>query len=536
MILRAGYDNVPPKTLIDGFVNGYIDIPDFQREFIWSDEKVRQFAESMLKGYPIGILIFFNMDNKDNKLYVLDGQQRILSLVLVKNGVITLRNGRSKSINLWLNVIDGSLKVTRDVRSPGLEWVNVSHILKMEKKEMPNLAQKIEKQLVSANKSVNYLDIRENLLKLWETFNGEYYRIPVYVAPSNIGTDELGEIFVRINFAGTRIRAADIYLTMLEISIKEIASKIRVLRSSLESRWPGETWKLDNGTIVKTFLAFITDGKVKIANTVLQQADALKDVLNNKSQTEVDAIWESTKRGIIEAIELLRSQLRITGTTRSWLFISETPLIVMAYYLWKRSFTLSDIEKRALAGWYILAQFFHRYTSAPDTKLNEDLSLAKNNYRTLVDKVWEFAGMKGITEEAFSGKATARGNNLLMMLLVLLQKREAKDFYKINVNIDESQDITIQHIFPVSKLPNSYGEDEVHDIANITFVLSSTNKAIKDAEPEIYLPKVSREILDQHLIPDERLWKIEKYREFLTERRKMLVKEINNYLKFLGVL
>jgi hypothetical protein len=67
-------------------------------------------------------------------------------------------------------------------------------------------------------------------------------------------------------------------------------------------------------------------------------------------------------------------------------------------------------------------------------------------------------------------------------------------------------------------------------------VLSSTNKAIKDTEPEIYLPNLSKEILDQHLIPDERLWKIEKYREILTERRKMLVNEINNYLKFLGVL
>jgi hypothetical protein len=119
-----------------------------------------------------------------------------------------------------------------------------------------------------------------------------------------------------------------------------------------------------------------------------------------------------------------------------------------------------------------------------------------------------------------------------MMLLVLLQKHEAKDFYKTNVNINESQDITIQHIIPVSKLPSSYSEDEVHDIVNITFVLGSTNKAIKDTEPEIYLPKISGEILDQHLIPDERLWKIEKYREFLTECRKMLVSGTNNYLKF----
>jgi len=535
MALNPGHHTVPISTLVDHFVHGRIKIPDLQREFVWSDEKVRQLAESVLKGYPVGMLTFFNMDDVS---YVLDGQQRLLSLALIRNGEVILRDGRRKNINLWFNVINEGIKATRAVRSPGAQWVNVSHVLKMKQQKVLNLARDIEKELTNSGEQANYIYIIENLLKLWDTFNGQYrYQIPVYVASSNMGIEELGEIFVRINFAGTRIRAADIYLTMLEVAIPGVASKIRTFRDSLESKWLGEIWEIDHGTLVKTFLAFLTDGRVKIANTVLQQADGLKDILKRKSPADIKKTWSDTEICITEAIELLRSQLRIMGTTRSWLFLSETPLITMAYYIRKRGFTLSGADKKALVGWFLLAQFYHRYTSAPDTKLNEDLDLVKSsNYRALVDKIWEFAGMRGITEDALSGRVTGRGNNMLMMLLALLQKRKAKDFYKPSVNIDESQDLTIQHIFPVSKLPTSHSEDEVHDIANITFTLSSTNKAIGDKEPKIYLPQIPLEIRDQHLISTEHLWDIKKYREFLTERRKMLVKEINNYLKSLGVL
>lgn len=534
MALNPGHSTVPISTLVDHLIHDSIKIPDLQREFVWSDEKVRQLAESVLKGYPVGMLTFFNMENVS---YVLDGQQRLLSLALIRNGVVALRGGRSTKINLWFDVVNCGVKATRAVKSPGVQWVNVSQVLNLKQQDVPNLARDIERELNSSGEQADYINIRENLLRLWDTFNGQYrYQIPVYVASPSVGIEELGEIFVRINFAGTRIRAADIYLTMLEVANPGTASEIRTFRDSLKNKWLGEKWEIDHGTLVKTFLAFLTDGRVKIANTVLRQADGLKYIFKKKSSDDIKMTWEHTENSITEVIKLLRNHLRITGTTRSWLFLSETPMITLAYYIGKRDLTISDIDKKALTGWLLLAQFYHRYTSAPDTKLNEDLDLAKSGYKALADKVWEFAGMKGLAEDSFSGRVTGRGNNMLMMLLALLQNRQAKDFHKSHVTIDETQDLTVQHIFPTSKLPSDYSEDEVHDVANITFTLSSTNKAIGDEEPKSYLPSIPAEIRDQHLIPDEHLWDIKKYREFLTERRKTLVQEINEYLKSLGVL
>ena len=40
-------------------------------------------------------------------------------------------------------------------------------------------------------------------------------------------------------------------MTMLEVSIPGLASKIREMRESLMDMWLGERWELDYGTFVK---------------------------------------------------------------------------------------------------------------------------------------------------------------------------------------------------------------------------------------------------------------------------------------------
>lgn len=54
--------------------------PEYQRHYIYGDGR-RDVAviDSLLKGYPLG-LIYFNVDSADDKLEVLDGQQRITSV------------------------------------------------------------------------------------------------------------------------------------------------------------------------------------------------------------------------------------------------------------------------------------------------------------------------------------------------------------------------------------------------------------------------------------------------------------------------
>ena len=61
-----------------------ITIPDFQREFVWSIRQSSLLIDSFLSGLPVPP-VFFYIDD-DNKNLVIDGQQRIMSVVFFLEG------------------------------------------------------------------------------------------------------------------------------------------------------------------------------------------------------------------------------------------------------------------------------------------------------------------------------------------------------------------------------------------------------------------------------------------------------------------
>lgn len=79
-----GIKNVDkPNLTIDSIIgmwkNHILDIPDFQRKFVWTVKQSSRFIESLLLGVPIPSLMFYK-DAKSNQLIV-DGQQRIKSII-----------------------------------------------------------------------------------------------------------------------------------------------------------------------------------------------------------------------------------------------------------------------------------------------------------------------------------------------------------------------------------------------------------------------------------------------------------------------
>lgn len=64
--------------------DGDITIPDFQREFVWSMRQSSLLIDSFLSGLPVPP-VFFYVD-EDSKNLVIDGQQRILSVVFFFEG------------------------------------------------------------------------------------------------------------------------------------------------------------------------------------------------------------------------------------------------------------------------------------------------------------------------------------------------------------------------------------------------------------------------------------------------------------------
>lgn len=62
---------------------GDLDIPAFQRGFVWTDEQLLDLAESLWRAYPIGMLLLWEPQIRPAHypaLLVADGQHRIISL------------------------------------------------------------------------------------------------------------------------------------------------------------------------------------------------------------------------------------------------------------------------------------------------------------------------------------------------------------------------------------------------------------------------------------------------------------------------
>jgi hypothetical protein len=85
---------------------GDITIPDFQRNFVWSVSQSSLLIESFLLGLPVP-QVFFHIDN-ENKCVVIDGQQRLLSIIFYFDGYFGSENIHGKKQVFRLQGLDES--------------------------------------------------------------------------------------------------------------------------------------------------------------------------------------------------------------------------------------------------------------------------------------------------------------------------------------------------------------------------------------------------------------------------------------------
>ena len=76
--------------------NNELFVPDYQREFVWDEERQSKLIESIILGLPIPLI--FLTENQDGRLEIIDGSQRIRTLSAFLENELIL-NGLEK-INL----------------------------------------------------------------------------------------------------------------------------------------------------------------------------------------------------------------------------------------------------------------------------------------------------------------------------------------------------------------------------------------------------------------------------------------------------
>ncbi|EFO4030427.1 DUF262 domain-containing protein, partial [Escherichia coli] len=86
----------PVSVIVDKFQKGLetdqaeLYIPDYQREFVWSNVQKSRFIESLLLNIPIPYVFVADIGNDDGRLEIVDGSQRIRTLYHFLNDKFTL--------------------------------------------------------------------------------------------------------------------------------------------------------------------------------------------------------------------------------------------------------------------------------------------------------------------------------------------------------------------------------------------------------------------------------------------------------------
>lgn len=106
------YEVMTVSEIVRKACTGDIDIPAFQRGFVWTPAQCRDLADSLWRDYPIGLVLLWesHLPQKDQTtLLVADGQHRIRSLCAlfgqtphwcVKNG-----NTSQAAISIWFDPV-----------------------------------------------------------------------------------------------------------------------------------------------------------------------------------------------------------------------------------------------------------------------------------------------------------------------------------------------------------------------------------------------------------------------------------------------
>ena len=254
---------------IDDATLGILNVPEFQRKFVWGPSKVADLVDSLWRHYPIGTLLLWEspydsprtaLGDQGNKLWIVDGQQRVTSLALLF-GKKPYWWPDASDWNRYYERYDVLVSIAKDkdnlefglpnpVRRRSKEWLSVRRIL-----NSTNLSELAMEVCGNLGDQSRFADIHENLQAIKAIEASQLYEIIV-----DHELEDVAEIFARLNTAGTKIRESDIIIALVAAKQQGwIRQKFDPFLKDLELKG----FEFDPGVVVRTF-AIVGHGNARL--------------------------------------------------------------------------------------------------------------------------------------------------------------------------------------------------------------------------------------------------------------------------------
>ncbi len=237
------------QDLLDVVERGRVRIPSFQRGLKWDRMNAKLLLESLYRGYPVGTLLLWETaapagegrigsltlpaPQIENALWVVDGQQRIVSLARI----LLAADPDEDAFALYFDLDAADFVIppfTNKRRADPARWLPMTVVLDSEK---------LMQWLFDHAADPSNRQRRDTAIQLGRRIRE--YEIPAYIVRSN---DQaiLRDIFNRINSAGKSLDDADVFDALNGSRFQSRPSTISEISSDLE--------KLEFGRIEKRIL------------------------------------------------------------------------------------------------------------------------------------------------------------------------------------------------------------------------------------------------------------------------------------------
>ncbi|MGB9760485.1 MAG: GmrSD restriction endonuclease domain-containing protein [Thermoproteota archaeon] len=518
------------RRLVEDALKGEIDIPEFQREFIWTKDQVKDLLDSLIKGYPIGSLLIWDLNDyttgkhvfeQKKKEWIVDGQQRIVSLCLLTSRKpywmeITEWNELINRYKIKVNILtlDVALEYSAIKKDP--VWVYPQEIFNAEKEEE---LEKIASELSNKIDAKLFTKIYNNIKRIWDLQD-----ITIPVIKVNTSLENIATIFERINSAGTRIKQADVTLSYI---------------AAYNKGWIRENFMKYLDALEDKGFYFDPTLIIRAITTVGENKAIIRDVSDNFLKNK-DGILNKAFSDFKRSLERLILDLTNFGVLNSDLIYAKNTIIPLIY-LYHKFQNQFDFNKAF--HFFLVALAQGRYSGSAESALQEDINKIQNasNFDEAIMKLHGETNTILITKDSVKNAVHYQGEGrfLKLVLYLVVYRNQATDWFtKVRLGYFKSKinrDFTIEehHFFPRSLLRNvGIEKDKREALANIVFINPGTNKRLKE-QPYTYIKKynIDNDELSKQLIPlDEQLWKLENYDAFLEKRSEIIAAELKKFM------
>lgn len=513
-------------SLLQSIKNGKIQLPDFQRGWVWDDDHIKSLLASISLSYPIGAVMLLETGNASVRFkprlvegvqlskstnpdqFILDGQQRLTSLFLAlySGRPVETTDARGKHIQRWYYLDIKKVLSSNGDREDAISSLPEDKIIRNFRGEIEVDFSKPEYEYQAdlfplsqiydcSDWTTGYYhswDFSKEKMKLFDHFNKEVikrfeqYQIPLITLKKETPKDAVCQVFEKVNTGGVALTvfelltatfAADDFNLREDWAIRQKRLHKQKVLTSLEN-----TDFLQAVTLLSTYAH-------KLKNPDAAISCKRKDILRltiDEYRTWADAATQ----GFEKAGKLLHLQNFFTARDLPYR-TQLTPLAAILAVLKDRADNYG--VKAKLAQWFWCGIFGELYGGAIETRFAKDFPEVLNWIdgeplpATIVDA--NFAPSRLLSLQT-RNSAAYKG------IYALLIRDGGLDFRSgtpIDALMYFDDKIDIHHIFPQDWCRRN-GIDPKHcdSIVNKTALSAKTNRMIGGNSPSYYLARVQK--------------------------------------------